>query len=164
MNIPKQKDSILAGKGEKGEPKAHHLTATGNSSRLISPNPPKPSTNLTSSNQTQTNPSSNPSSTSYTYPYLLTMSDKDRQMVASNWLLNKELRAKLEIKQVELPIKEFRSLISKETGLVYWGVKGYFITWLDSLEGTGDYVRLSFRSSELKGECLNYCVVKSSNK
>lgn len=164
MNTPKQKDSILAGKGEKGEPKAHHLTsplAPMVTSMLTSP---KPSTNLTSSNQTPTNPSSNPSSNSTSYPYLLTMSDKDRQMVASNWLLNKELRAKLEIKQVELTIKEFRSLISKETGLVFFGVKWYFITWLDSLEGTGDYVRLSFRSSKLKGECLNYCVVKSSNK
>lgn len=105
-----------------------------------------------------------PTKGSEDYPYLLKLSDKDRQMVASNWLLNKELRAKLEIKLLELTIRDFRSLISKETGLVYWGRDSYFITWLDDLEGTGDYVRLSFRKSKLNGECLNYCVVKSSNK
>ena len=97
---------------------------------------------------------------SYTYPYLLTMSDKDRQMVASNWLLNKELRKKLEIKTLELSISEFRSLINKETGLIYFGTSAYFITWLDDLTKS-DYVRVSFRKSLVKGECLNYCVVKS---
>lgn len=135
----------------KGEPKAHHLTS--------------PITVPLTSEQSLTQPNyTQPPKGSQAYPYLLKLSDKDRQMVASNWLLNKDLRTKLEIKQLELKIKDFRSLISKETGLVYWGVSSYFITWLDDLEGTGDYVRLSFRKSKLKGECLNYCVVKSSNK
>ena len=51
--------------------------------------------NLTSGHQP-------PKSSTESSEDLLKLSDKDRQMVASNWLLNKELRAKLEIKQLEL--------------------------------------------------------------
>ena len=114
----------------------------------------------TVSGQSLTQPNYNQPTQSSTYPYLLIMSDKDRQMTASNWLLNKELRKKLEIKTLELSISEFRSLINKETGLIYFGTSAYFITWLDDLTKS-DYVRVSFRRSVVKGQCLNYCVVKS---
>ena len=90
----------------------------------------------------------------------LKLSDKDRQMAASNWFLNKELLEKLSTKRLSLEIVDFRKRISKADNLFYYNGIGYFITWLDSLD-KAENVRVSLRTSRLKGQCLNYAVVKS---
>lgn len=90
----------------------------------------------------------------------LKLSDKDRQMAASNWFLNKELLEKLSTKRLSFDIVDFRKRISKADNLFYYNGIGYFITWLDSLD-KAENVRVSLRTSRLKGQCLNYAVVKS---
>ena len=80
----------------------------------------------------------------------LKLSDKDRQMAASNWFLNKELLEKLSTKRLSLEIVDFRKRISKADNLFYYNGIGYFITWLDSLD-KAENVRVSLRTSRLKG-------------
>lgn len=85
---------------------------------------------------------------------------KQRQQVASNWLLNRELLPFVNAKTSTVGGKALRDSI--QDGTISRDDTRYLVTWLDSPEAcyTSLLVLVSFRSPALSTGCLPYAVVK----
>ena len=85
---------------------------------------------------------------------------KQRQMVASNWLLNRELLPFVNAKLATVGGKALRD--SVQDGTITREGTRYLVTWLDSPEAcyTSLLVLVSFRSPAPSTGCLPYAVVK----
>lgn len=82
-------------------------------------------------------------------------SAKEKQMVASNWLLNRELLAVLEVSTATYEGSSLKKQVLDGT------LHGHLITWLSLPEDCyrAERVKISFRKSKA-GSCLPYAVIK----
>jgi hypothetical protein len=89
---------------------------------------------------------------------------KQKQMVASNWLLNRELLKDVSVQLTTVGGKALKDAI-KDGCILRDGTK-YIVTWLDQPEACyqSPMVLVSFRSPKPSTHCLPYAVVKLPNE
>jgi hypothetical protein len=85
---------------------------------------------------------------------------KQKQMVASNWLLNRELLQQVSVRLTHVGGKALRRAV--EDGTIIREGTCFLVTWLDSPESCYEalMVQVSFRSPAPTTRCLPYAVVK----
>jgi hypothetical protein len=85
---------------------------------------------------------------------------KQKQMVASNWLLNRELLKDVTVQLTTVGGKALKDAI--KDGCIQRDGTNYIVTWLDSPEACYQslMVLVSFRSPKPSTNCLPYAVVK----
>lgn len=84
------------------------------------------------------------------------LSAKEKQMVASSWLLNRDILGKVTSK-LSVTTGQLLKLALKDGK-----VANYLVTWLSSPEAcfAAQRVHISFRAPKRAGDCLAYAVIK----
>lgn len=82
-------------------------------------------------------------------------SAKNKQMVASNWLLNRDLKSQLVVRRATLEGSQLKQEVLNGT------LRGHLVTWLSLPESCykAEKVEISFRRS-VTNRCLPYALIK----